>query len=164
MAQESAPPGRVAQAVLLAGGLALLAGGGIDFVSVLGRHLGRPLLGSIEIVQLCVVIAASTSLLAATLGRAHATVHVLVERLPPGQRRFAARMGALVGSLLFFALFAGSVWVLTDVWAGDERSDLLGLPILPFRILWCAVALVTALVFLVQALRPNVEEGAVHDA
>ena len=163
MAQESPPPGKAAQAILLAGGVALLAGGAVDFVSVIGRHIGRPFLGSIEIVQLCVVVAASTSLLAATLGRAHATVHVLVERLPVAARRQVARMGALLGAVLFALFFAGSAWVLTDVWGGDERTDLLGLPILPFHIVWCVAAAATAVVFVAQAVRPKVEEGP-HDA
>jgi TRAP-type C4-dicarboxylate transport system permease small subunit len=163
VAQDSPPPGKAAQAILLAGGIALLAGGAVDFISVIGRHIGHPFLGSIEIVQLCVVVAASTSLLAATLGRVHATVHVLVERLPFAARRQVARIGSLLGFVLFAIFFVGSAWVVTDVAGGDERSDLLGLPILPFRILWCLAAAATALVFLAQAIRPKVEENT-HDA
>lgn len=164
MASQPDKVGALTAAALTAGGLALLGAGVVDLASVAGRHLGRPLIGAIEVVQALVVVAASISLVAATLARVHAAVHVLTERAPVGVQRALARFGALLGAAFFLALFAGSVWLLADVWGSDERSDLLGLPIVPLRVLWCLAALATAAFFLVQAFTGKPDTAPTHDA
>lgn len=151
-------------AALTLGGLALLGAGAVDLASVAGRHLGRPLIGAIEIVQVLVVIAASISLLAATLARTHAAVHVLTERAPMPVQRALARFGAWLGAAFFLMLFAGSTWLVADVWGADERSELLGVPLVPLRILWCLTALATAVFFVRQALAREPVTPPPHDA
>jgi TRAP-type transport system small permease protein len=139
------------------GSVGLIGALSVDFVSVLGRHAGLPLVGSIEIVQLFVVLAASASLVGATLARVHASVAVLTERLPPSIQRGLGQFGALCGAAFFAALLAGGVWLIADTWRLDEKGELLGLPILPLRLVWAAACALTAALFLVQAFRPPPE-------
>ena len=49
------------------GSMGLLGAMSADALAVLGRHVGLPLLGSIEIVQACVVLVASAAMIGATL-------------------------------------------------------------------------------------------------
>ena len=51
-----APHSRAYSLVVIVGGSALLGAMGIDFLAVIGRQTGTPLLGSIELVQLLVGI------------------------------------------------------------------------------------------------------------
>jgi TRAP-type C4-dicarboxylate transport system permease small subunit len=155
--------GRPVRLAFGAGAIALLAAMAVDFASVVGRHLGFPFLGSIEIVQLLVVVAASAALVGATLSGAHAAVHVITERLPPGQRQFWARVAALLGALFFALLCAGSAWLAADTLPGDERSELLQLPFFPFRLIWTAACGFTAILFAVQIVRPPPPSDTPHE-
>ena len=155
MDQEATLLGRPIRWAFGAGAVALLLAMAIDFASVVGRHLGFPFLGSIELVQLCVVVAASAALVGGTLSGAHAAVHVLTERMPVAHQLFWARFGALLGTLFFAALAVGGAWLASDTWPGDERSELLQLPFFPFRVVWCAATALTAALFAVQIVRPK---------
>ena len=152
---------RLARGLALgAGSIALLSAMAADFVSVVGRHLGFTLLGAVEFVQLCVVAAISSALILATLRGAHASVHILTERLPAAAATALARASNILGALLFALLAAGSFWMLSDTWGLDEHTDVLGLPLAPARIVWTGALAVTAVIFLLRAVmaRPAAAE------
>ncbi len=149
--------GGLVRASFLLGSVGLLLAMGFDVAAVIGRGIGVPLLGSIELIQACVVLAASSSLVGATLGGSHATMHVLVERLRPGVRDALSRTAQLLSALFFAWLAAGSIWVASELWPGRESTELLRLPIAPLRWFFCASALLAALLFGAYALRPRRE-------
>jgi len=131
----------------MAGG-ALLVAMIVDTLAMLGRQLQVPLLGAIEMVQACVLLAASGALVVAAVDRAHARVRLVADRLPgPWQRRLE-RFYALAALSFYAALLAGSGWIAADLWHGHEESELLRIPYRPLRVV---VALVLV-VLLVQAL------------
>lgn len=141
------------KAVTLTGGFALLAATGIDAVSVIGRHVGLPFRGSIELVQVAVLVAGTLALLVATMGRAHAKVHLLVDRMSEGTRAMLDRASALLGALFFAALLAGSVLLMADLWTGHEQSEVVGVSWRAMRIFANAVLAAIVLAWLGQALR-----------
>jgi TRAP-type C4-dicarboxylate transport system permease small subunit len=145
--------GPFAIAAFWVGGAGLVTAMVTDFLSVIGRHIGAPVLGAIEIVQGAIVLAASAALIAGTLTHVHAAVEVLVERFPARMREAFWRLGMLLSGLFIASVAAGSVWLLHDVWFADERSELLRIPIVPERIVWCASTIVTTLLFFGFALR-----------
>ena len=132
MDQEATLLSRPIRWAFAAGAVALLAAMAIDFASVVGRHLGFPFVGSIELVQVCVVVAASAALVGGTLSGAHAAVHVLTERMPRPTSSSGPGSGALLGPCSS-PPGGGGAWLASDTWPGDERSDLLKLPFFPFR-------------------------------
>jgi hypothetical protein len=119
--------------VWTAGGALLLATA-TDTLAMLGRHLHLPLLGSIEIVQAAVLIAAAGALLIATIFDSHARVHLL-QRLPTGVLRQLGTVHTLAGMAVVLALLAGSAWITADLWYGHEESELLRIPWLPLRLI-----------------------------
>lgn len=130
-----------------------------DFAGVVGRAIGWNPLGLVEVVQVCVVGAISAALVMATLEGAHAAVHMLTGRLPPRLRQVLGRLSDGLGALLFASLAAGSAWMLSDTWALDERTDVLGLPVAPERIA-CLVALSwVALLFLISVFRRRADDA-----
>jgi TRAP-type C4-dicarboxylate transport system permease small subunit len=137
----------------LAGGAGLLLAMLLDATAVVGRHVGLPLLGSIELIRACVVIAASSALVGVTFGNAHATIQIVTERLPPIARARLQRASRLLCALFFVWLALGSIWVAADLWHGQEASELLELPFKPLRLFFCASLLVVVLLFLDSALR-----------
>jgi TRAP-type C4-dicarboxylate transport system permease small subunit len=125
---------RVQRSLVGIGGAGLLLAMLTDTVAMLGRHLRLPLVGSIEIVQCAVLIAASAALVLATLNRSHARVHLLLDRLSPPALQRAARLHALAGGLFVLAVLSGSVWIAVDLWHGHEESELLRIPYRPLRL------------------------------
>ena len=116
----------------VAGG-ALLAAVVVDALAMIGRQIRVPLIGSIEIVEAVVLIAACGALILATLERAHARVNILLERLPPNWRTRFEKIHAVAAALLFAALLVGSFWIAVDLWGGHEESELLRIPYWPLR-------------------------------
>lgn len=139
------------------GGGALLVAMACDAMGVIGRQTGHPFIGAIELVQTAILVAGSAGLLIASLTRIHATVHLVVERLPEGVRDVAQRITRAISSLFFIAVLAGSVWLAIESWPGFEASEVLGIPYPPLRFIACASVAAVAVVFLWQALarRPS---------
>jgi TRAP-type transport system small permease protein len=137
----------------LLGSAGLLVALVADAIAVAGRHVGIPFLGSIETVQAAVILAASSAMVGATLSRAHATVHILTERLSIHARRRFQSFTDAVSGIFFAALAAGSIWIVVDLWDGAETTELLGLPLKALRLFWCVSALLIAGLFTVFAFR-----------
>jgi len=143
---------RLASAASILGALGMLGAMACEALAVLGRHVGLPLLGSLEIVEACIVLMACASLVGTTLERGHASVHILTEHLSERTRRGLALFTNLLCALFFACLLIGSLWIEADLWHGAEQSELLGIPIAPLRLLWCTTALGLSGAFLGQAL------------
>lgn len=127
----------------------------VEAAAVVGRHLGLPLTGALEIVQAAIVPAACAAMLLATLRGAHATVHLLTERLPPAARRRIERTGALLAALFFAAMCAGGTWLAVEYWNSQEQSEVLHIPFRPLRAAIALTGAALAVAFLYRAFRPE---------
>lgn len=132
-------------------GSALVAAALINFLSVIGRHVGLPFKGSIELVQVGILIAGALSLIAATAARSHARVRLVLDRLAPAPRNLVQRGCTLLAILFYLALLTGSVWLAIDLWDAQEVSEIIGVPWRSMR-LFLNLALVTILVLLLRQL------------
>lgn len=99
------------------------------------------------------MLLASAAMVAATLAGAHASVHILTERLKASTAARLARVSSLISALFFVLTVVGSAWVAADLWHSFERTELLGLPLRWFRALWILAALIVAALFVRAALR-----------
>jgi len=139
----SAPAQR---ALVLVGGAGLFVALAVDTFAMLGRHLRLPLLGSIEIVQAAVLVAACSALVVATLANAHARVHLLQRRAAPRVRDALEIFHGACALLFVISLLLGSYWLTRDLWPGFEESELLRIPYRPLRVLTLAtLAALTAM-------------------
>lgn len=99
-AETDIGPGRGVQRWLFyVGAAGLLFAIGADALAVLGRHLGIPLLGSIELMQAAILLASSAAMVLATVAKKHAVVHLLIDRLSARRRNVMERVHALLGAL-----------------------------------------------------------------
>jgi TRAP-type C4-dicarboxylate transport system permease small subunit len=124
-----------------------------DAIAVLGRHLGIPLLGSIEMVQAAMLVASSTAVVAATLAEKHAVVHLLVGRLRPRTQAILGQLHSSLCFVFFAALAYGSIWIAYDLRGGHEESELLRIPYAPLRIVCILAMLTVALIFATRIRR-----------
>jgi TRAP-type C4-dicarboxylate transport system permease small subunit len=144
----------LARTAYLVGSAGLLFATATDSLAVAGRHLGFRLLGSIELVQASVVLIAASAMVAATIVGAHASVHIVSERLSVAATARLARVSSLLSAITFAIFAAGSIWVASDLWNGFEQTELLGLPLRWLRLLWIGAAILAALLFFRAAVRP----------
>jgi TRAP-type C4-dicarboxylate transport system permease small subunit len=140
------------QGFVIVGGLALFLAMATDAAAVIGRHVGLPLRGSIELVQAFVLVSGSLAMVLATVSGEHARVHLLVDRVPPRVQAVLRRCGLLCGALFFAALFVACFLIARDVWSGQEESELLHVAYWPLRMLSVLATLGVAGLFLRQAL------------
>jgi TRAP-type C4-dicarboxylate transport system permease small subunit len=134
------------------GGIALLFAMAVEALAVLGRHIGKPLPGSIELVQAAILVASSAAILSATLAEKHARVRLVGDRLKGGPLVILKRVQALFSILFFCALAAGSIWIFMDLWGGFEESEVLHIPFAPLRIV-CIVSVLGVVFDFLRRLR-----------
>ncbi len=131
--------------IIWLGGIALLLAVATDAIAVIGRHVGFPLTGSIELMQAVILVSGALSLVVATIEQSHARVRLLVDKLSGNWRDIADRLSSALTMLFYLALLAGSVWLAADLWNGSEQSEWLGVP-------WRVLRLIANLCLLAAAL------------
>lgn len=146
-------PSPLTRVVLAAGSAGLLGAIATDALAVAGRHAGIRVLGAIELVQACIVVVATSSILLATLVDAHALVHILLERLSPAASARILRLADAASALVFLWIAAGSAWLAADLWHAFELTEILQIPLRWFRLLWILGATAAACVFAWRAIR-----------
>ena len=138
-----------------AGSAGLLCVMFVEAAAVIGRHVGVPVMGALEIVQAAIVPAACAGMLIATLRHAHAAVHMLTERLPARTRQWIGRVGAVLAALLFAALCGGGAWLASEYWNSYEQSEVLHIPFRPLRALVAVTSAALAVAFVYVAWKPR---------
>lgn len=125
----------------------------VEAAAVVGRHIGMPVMGALEIVQFAIVPAACASMLIATLQGAHAAVHMITERMPHIAQDWALRIGSALAGGCFAALTVGSAWLAIEYWNTFEQTEVLDLSLRPLRLLITLAAAALTFVFFLRALR-----------
>jgi TRAP-type C4-dicarboxylate transport system permease small subunit len=126
----------------------------IEAIAVVGRHARVPLLGALEMAQAAIVPAACASMVIATLAGAHATVHLVTERLPQRLRAAAARASCMLAAVFFASLCVAACWLAAEFWNSFEETDVLHIPFRPLRVLVALTAGALAAIFFWRAVRP----------
>lgn len=134
--------------IIWLGGLALLLAVAIDTIAVIGRHVGLPLTGSIELMQAVILVSGALSLVVATVDQSHARVRLVVDKLSGNWRDMADRLSSALTMLFYLALLAGSAWLAADLWNGSEQSEWLGVPWRLLRLIANICLLAASLVLL----------------
>jgi TRAP-type C4-dicarboxylate transport system permease small subunit len=137
------------------GGAALLAATAIDTIAVMGRQVGLPLTGSIELMQAVVLVAGAVGLVVATIEQSHARVRLLVARMGPRGQLVADRLSDALTLLFCLALLIGSSWIAAELWDSHEQSELVGIPWRVLRLIANACLLAACTVLAWRIVRPR---------
>lgn len=140
------------------GAAGLLLAMGVETIAVLGRHVGIPFLGALEIIQTAILLTATSAMVSATLSRSHASVTLLIDRVNPTVRLMLDKLAALLSAVFFSGLAAGSLWLTIEAWNEFEQSELLHISFRPLRAISLAAVLAIALLFLRDLFRAKGDE------
>ena len=127
----------------------------VEAAAVLGRHVGMPVMGALEIVQVAIVPTACAGMLIATLRNAHAAVHLLTERLPTAAGRWLERSAGVLAGVFFAAMCGGGAWLAAEYWNTYEQSEVLHIPFRPLRLLVALTGGALAVLSVRRAFRPG---------
>lgn len=152
------PAGRLSGWLMAAGSVGLVGAALTDLAAVAGRHMGTPVMGSIEVSQAFVIVMAACSIACASLSGSHASVDLVFTRMPAWAQRLAMRANSIAAFAFVALLVAASVWILAEHWNAGERTEFFHIPLKWFRLFWIVMASIAALAFLRDALRRR--EGA----
>lgn len=144
---------RPLKAAIWLGGIALLAATAIDTLAVIGRHLGIPVTGSIELMQAAVLVSGALGLTIATIVQSHARVRLFIDRLSPSAQVLADKLSDALSLIFFLALLVGSAWISIDLWDAHEKSEILGVPWRLLRLFANACLIIAAASLTVQIAR-----------
>jgi TRAP-type C4-dicarboxylate transport system permease small subunit len=135
------------------GAFGLLLAMSVEAIAVLGRHIGVPFYGALELMQTAILMTASAAMVTTTISHAHARVTLLTERIGPAARDVLNRLSAFLSVLFFFGLATGALWLAVDAWNEYEQSELLHISFRPLRVISVAAALAIAVLFLRDLFR-----------
>ncbi|HEU4601413.1 MAG TPA: hypothetical protein VFS24_05570, partial [Steroidobacteraceae bacterium] len=74
------------------GAIGLLLAMSVEAVAVLGRHIGVPFFGALELIQTAILMTASAAMVTTTISNTHARVTLLTERIGPNARSVLNRI------------------------------------------------------------------------
>lgn len=148
--QESAP---ARGPLFYVGAIGLLLAMSVEAVAVLGRHIGLPFFGALELIQTAILLTASAAMVSTTISHTHARVTLLTERIGTKARSVLDRLSALLSAAFFCGLAAGSLWLTVDAWNEYEQSELLHIPFRPLRVISFAAVVAIAVLFLVDLFK-----------
>lgn len=122
--------------------------------NVAGRYLFRsPFMGTIEIVELVMVIIVSAAVPFAALRGRHIRVDLLVSRLPKRVKRAVLALGLLLSTSIFGLVSYQCIIVAHSYLARTgEVTHVLSIPYVPFRFILAAGMLLLTLELLKQAI------------
>ena len=114
------------------GGFCLASMMALTCVDVVLRALGRPIFGSIDVVQFLAVIVLAAAMPYTQTQRGHVGVSLLVEKLGPKGQAVVDMITHLV-SLIVFLIVSWQMWLYaSEMWEKGEVSMTIEIPKYPF--------------------------------
>ncbi|WP_278342499.1 TRAP transporter small permease [Parageobacillus thermoglucosidasius] len=135
--------------------------------AVIGRALGHPVLGDVEVVQLSMVVLIMFGLAYSQSRDAHVAIDLLVDRFSPRMQALmdviASILTCIVCLVISWVYWHVAIRYTTEI---QQYTDLLEIPLMPFKyivavgfFLWGLEALLKVFLSLVRLSKGSVEGG-----
>ncbi len=122
---------------------------------VIGRYFGTPVPGTLEVLQLLLLMAVLFSLANTAAQRGHVAITILVSRFPPrAQAILTILTGGLALIVLCLMVYGGMIGGINEWKRGLLETVTLGIPVYPFKFVIPLGVFALCLVLLAQWLHP----------
>ena len=101
------------------------------FVDVILRYFGHPTSGSVDIVQMLIVVSVSFAVGYTHVKKRHPTITIVVSHFPKNIRRTISIITTFLSLLLFILLAWQSANLAKHMWVHHEGTMTLGIPVFP---------------------------------
>ncbi len=119
--------------------------------SVIFRAFHIALPGTFDLVETLIVVGIAFALVYGQLEDRHLRADIAIERLKGRVRSAIESFLGVLNIVYWFTLLCAAVFMITKKWGGEETTDILRVPVVPFRIVW-VLALVLMFFLLVFRL------------
>ena len=121
------------------------------------RLLGGAIKGTYEIVELFIVVTIAFAMVYTAYNSGHVIIQIVISRIPPRIKKITEIITTIL-SLGFWATatWAAIFWIYETSLVGTEKTFLLGLPVMPFKLVWvlCLILLlILTLIDLIKAVK-----------
>ncbi len=99
-------------------------------IFAISRTLGYPIIGDIELVQLCMVLLIVGSMAYTELTNSHISIGIIVDKFKPRTQKIFDVIGQFLTTVFCILI----CWVFISKMNFNSYSDLLNIPISPFKI------------------------------
>lgn len=149
----------VSRALYSVAGIALISMVALTGADVTLRYLGRPIVGTYEIVGLLGALMVGLSLPQASRVHAHVLMDFLTDKFPLGLQKVFQVLTRLLGIILFI-IIAWNLWLLGDDFRrGSEGSLTLAIPLYPVAYAISICCFVEIIVLVLEMLEGNKQEA-----
>jgi TRAP-type C4-dicarboxylate transport system permease small subunit len=135
------------------GGIALTFMMGLTVADVMLRAVGRPILGTYEIVSLCLALVIGFGIPTVSLGRGHVYMEIILEKLPSGGKKLLSTFTRLLCIFLFILIGYNLFSVGNEFHTSGEVSSTLKLPFFPIAYAVGVAAYLECLVFVFDIVK-----------
>lgn len=126
----------------------------VSVIDVVGRKfVGKPLRGSVELIEVLMLVTVFLAWPLVTRKRAHITLDLVDNLMPPGVQALRERLGELVGCLLMFGTAFLAYSRASQALRESETTTLLLIPLAPLYYSVAALFVLTGATHLVLAFR-----------
>ena len=123
----------------------------VTVANVIVRLFGSTIIGAYELSGLMLVLAASSAIVYRALKAGHLMVDILLTKLPVGLQRIVRILTTIISFIATGFLTAATIrWIIEEGLA--EKSEVLGLPVLPFKCVWAFGLILLSTVLLLDAI------------
>ena len=112
-------------------------------------HIALP--GTFDLVETLIVVGIAFALVYGQLEDRHLRADIAIERLKGRVRSAIESFLGVLNIVYWFTLLCAAIFMITKKWGGEETTDILQVPVVPFRIVW-VLALVLMFFLLVFRL------------
>ena len=120
--------------------------------SIIVRFFGHVILGSFELIEVMIIVTVAFAVAYTAMKQSHVAVTIFVSRLPQRIRAIIASLTWFLSLGILGLILWASADIMLDKWIG-EGTDILQVPILPFRFVWVFGLLLFCLALLIEMYR-----------
>ena len=150
---------KIGEKAMVLSGVFLLGMMMLTVTNVVLRPMGAVFAGTYELIEALIIIVVAGAFGYTELEKGHVTVHILVSRFPKRLQGAFEAFIYIIGVGLWIVIVWASVSIMMERWL-NENTEVLEVPILPFRFVWifglaffCSVLLLNFLKGLIQAVK-----------
>ncbi|HEX2967072.1 MAG TPA: TRAP transporter small permease [Syntrophorhabdaceae bacterium] len=105
-------------------------------VSVISRAFHVALPGTFDLVETLIVVGIAFALVYGQLEDRHLRADIAIERLKGRVRAAVESFLGVLNIVYWFTLLCAAIFMIKNKWGGEETTDILRVPVVPFRMVW----------------------------
>ncbi|MFC1534496.1 TRAP transporter small permease subunit [Thermodesulfobacteriota bacterium] len=118
------------------------------------RLSGSAIKGTYEMVELFIVVTIAFALVYTAYNSGHVIIQIVISRIPPHIRKISEIITTLLSLGFWVTVTCAAInWIYETSLVGTERTFLLGIPVLPFKLVWVLCLLLLFALTLVDLIK-----------